>query len=300
MTSTAAKPVVTFHTLADVIAAAYGVPPDRIVYHPPPGEATEEALLERLRQDKPCELVNGIFIKKPAWALMDVLNRRSLIGPRRRGGKPYTAADYETVADVIAAAGGVPPEQILWDPLPGTATEADVVAYDRRGVSLELVNGILVRKVMGFRDDRIAAWMLFLITQYVVENDLGEVGGAQAMLRLAPGVVRMPDVCYTPRESPADEGNEGSCQLTTPTLVVEVLSPSNTKGDMASKLTEYAAAGVKLVWYVDPQRQEVDVYSAGRAKSKKTFTVADTHVRRQGAAGVHAAGGEDFRAPPAR
>ena len=38
--------------------------------------------------------------------------------------------------------------------------------------------------------------------------------------------------------------------------MVEVLSEGNTPAEMQIKLGEYAAAGVKLVWYVDPERQE--------------------------------------------
>ena len=45
---------------------------------------------------------------------------------------------------------------------------------------------------------------------------------------------------------------------------------------MLRKLSDYADAGVKLAWYVDPRRQEVDVYVAARLKSKKTLTTGDT------------------------
>ena len=45
---------------------------------------------------------------------------------------------------------------------------------------------------------------------------------------------------------------------------------------MEIKLEEYAKAGVKLVWYVDPERKEVDVYPKGNPKRKKTLTAADT------------------------
>ena len=96
------------------------------------------------------------------------------------------------------------------------------------------------------------------------------------MLRLAPGLVRLPDVCYTPWAD-RERATPGSvCQDIAPSLVVEVLSSSNTKGDMAAKLEQYSTAGVKLVWYIDPVRKEVDVYPGGRAKSKKTFTLTDT------------------------
>ncbi len=185
-------------------------------------------------------------------------------------------ADFLTLADIIAATGGVPPEQIIFTPLPGTATEADVEAYDRVGESYELLNGILLRKTMGVEEDLVASWVVFLLWEYVSAHDLGVVGSSQAMLRLAPGLVRMPDACYTPWASRARATPGSVCQDVPPSLIVEVLSSSNTKGDMAGKLDQYSAAGVKLVWYIDPVRKEVDVYPGGRAKSKKTFTLADT------------------------
>ena len=48
---------------------------------------------------------------------------------------------FVTLADVIAAAGGVPPEWIICHPVPGTATEADVVTLDGMDMTCELVNG---------------------------------------------------------------------------------------------------------------------------------------------------------------
>jgi Uma2 family endonuclease len=47
-----------------------------------------------------------------------------------------------------------------------------------------------------------------------------------------------------------------------PDLVVEVLSEGNTPREMEQKLQEYFTAGVRLVWYVVPARQEVHVYTA--------------------------------------
>ena len=183
---------------------------------------------------------------------------------------------FATLADVIAAAGGVPPEWIVTTPWPGTATEADVVALDGADFTCELVNGILIREPMGNRDDRTAATILTFINNFVLKHNLGVVGGAQALLRLRPGLVRLPDVCFTPWDAIADEDEDGAFQDAPPALVVEVLSPSNTATAMARKLEDYAVAGVKLAWYVDPRRREVDVYVNARLKSKKTLTTADT------------------------
>ena len=37
------------------------------------------------------------------------------------------AAKIDTVADLLRQLGDIPPERVLWDPIPGTATEADVM-----------------------------------------------------------------------------------------------------------------------------------------------------------------------------
>ena len=46
-----------------------------------------------------------------------------------------------------------------------------------------------------------------------------------------------------------------------PDLAVEVLSKSNSRGEMQRKLRDYFAAGTKLVWYVDPKKRTVRVYT---------------------------------------
>lgn len=38
-------------------------------------------------------------------------------------------AKYETVADLIRVLGKIPANRILWNPTPGTATEADLIRY---------------------------------------------------------------------------------------------------------------------------------------------------------------------------
>ncbi len=46
-----------------------------------------------------------------------------------------------------------------------------------------------------------------------------------------------------------------------PDLAVEVLSPSNTAKEMALKRIDYFAAGVRLVWEVDPRTRTVAAYT---------------------------------------
>ena len=47
-----------------------------------------------------------------------------------------------------------------------------------------------------------------------------------------------------------------------PDLAVEVISRDNTREEMDRKLSDYFAAGVRLVWYVYPATREVRVYAS--------------------------------------
>jgi Uma2 family endonuclease len=44
-----------------------------------------------------------------------------------------------------------------------------------------------------------------------------------------------------------------------PELVVEVLSPANTRSERAAKLQDYESLGVSEVWVVSPEAQTVEV-----------------------------------------
>jgi Uma2 family endonuclease len=48
-----------------------------------------------------------------------------------------------------------------------------------------------------------------------------------------------------------------------PTLVVEILSPSDAVGDIDEMITAYQAAGVPLIWVVDPRDRTVTIYRPG-------------------------------------
>ena len=47
-----------------------------------------------------------------------------------------------------------------------------------------------------------------------------------------------------------------------PDLAVEILSKSNTPAEMERKLREYFDAGTRLVWYVYPERREIEVFTS--------------------------------------
>jgi Uma2 family endonuclease len=172
-------------------------------------------------------------------------------------------ATIETLADLLEQLGGIAPERVRFHPLPGTATEKDVLEVRARtGLLCELVHGVLVEKGMGFRESMLAGALIEFLRVFVRPRNLGLVTGESGMMRLAAGLVRIPDVAFIswerlPNRRVPSEPIPGLA----PDLAVEVLSASNTCREMARKRQEYFAAGVRLVWLVDPAARTVEVYT---------------------------------------
>jgi Uma2 family endonuclease len=170
----------------------------------------------------------------------------------------------KTLADLRKRLGGISLDRIWFHPAPGTATEKDVLEVEARENRLcELVDGTLVEKAMGFYEARLAMRLGRMIDTFVDENDLGVCVGADGMMRIATGLVRIPDVSFigwdrlpgrqTPKEPIPDLA---------PDLAVEVLSEGNTKAEMVRKVREYFDACVRLVWLIDPKKRTTRVFSA--------------------------------------
>lgn len=176
----------------------------------------------------------------------------------------------ESMADLLDRLGGISPGRIRMYPYPGTATVDDVVRIERSENRLfELVDGVLVEKAMGFTESRLAAAIIAALSNYVDSEDLGVVTGRpDGMIQFPANLVRMPDVAFVPWEQfPNDGVTSEAAPAVVPGLAVEILSPSNTEGEMLRKLREYFSAGVPLVWLVNPAAQSVSVYtSATRSK----------------------------------
>src|SRR5262249_51883294 len=124
----------------------------------------------------------------------------------------------------------------------------------------ELVEGSLVAKVMAFPEGCLAADIAYLLRRFLEGHDLGDVGGAGAMVRLMPELLLIPDVSFLRRGKlpRRQRPTEGIPDLV-PDLAVEVLSKGNTSGEVARKLKEYFLVGVGLVWLVDQRARTVEV-----------------------------------------
>jgi Uma2 family endonuclease len=189
---------------------------------------------------------------------------------------PATIAPSLTVVDLSRRFGPISLRRIRFDPEPGTATEQDVLDIHQREKRLfELVDGILVEKTIGFMESVLAAALCGRVATWVSKRNLGAVAGADGMMRLAPGLIRIPDVSFMEWDRfPNRQIQVDPIPDLVPDLAVEVLSPSNTELEMEGKLNDYFRTGTRLVWYVDPRTRTVDVYTAPDQSIR--LTQADT------------------------
>src|SRR6187397_2525844 len=110
---------------------------------------------------------------------------------------PKPKPKFATFAEVQDRLGHIPENRILSFPAPGTATVQDLLDSSITGDrGDELVEGILVEKTMGFRDDYLGTRLITLIAAYLDTNNLGALAGAQGLIRFKLDLVRVPDISF--------------------------------------------------------------------------------------------------------
>ena len=132
------------------------------------------------------------------------------------------------------------------------------------GDRYELVDGQLVERNMSFWSSYVAGEIYRLLSSHVRENQQGWVlpeGTSYQCFPDSPTKVRKPDDSFIRRErlTLAQATEEGHISIA-PDLAVEVVSPNDTAYDIAVKVQELLAAGVRLIWVVIPADRRVEVH----------------------------------------
>jgi len=182
------------------------------------------------------------------------------------------ARTFTTAADLLTTPGGVAAWRVVFDPFPGTATRRHLIrAKGTFGGACELLDGTLVEKPRDHMKAYIVAEIAHHLGKHPATDDLGYLYGSGGWVGLAPGIVRSPDLCFTPWPRPARK-RVSLEQITPhcPDVVVEVVTPKNTRSELRRKLSDYFAAGVRLMWVIDPRKFTAAVYSAPDVKTELT------------------------------
>ncbi len=140
-------------------------------------------------------------------------------------------------------------------------TEEEFMRLPSDGRKYELVNGEAKEVPAGHRHDVIA----FRLGAKLYSCPLAEKGyiaGAQAGFRMINGNIRSPDVAFTLKERLKDGKPSVGFEDFAPDLAVEVVSPSEDEVDLLSKVAEYFASGVQMVWLLFPEKRIAKVFTA--------------------------------------
>lgn len=87
------------------------------------------------------------------------------------------------------------------------------------------------------------------------------------VIREQPLTTRVPDLAVFVKSRIVEQ--DGYIH-SAPELIVEVLSPANTRPERESKLKDYETLGVPEVWVVSPEARTCEVFSARRSNAKET------------------------------
>ena len=153
---------------------------------------------------------------------------------------------------------------------PATAnlmTTEDLLAMPEDGMDRELICGELRERPMTRRSRlhaRTGARTVALIDRWMSSQPepRGEVfsGEAGCILRRNPDTIIGIDVAYISPETAARQSDETTLLEGPPVLAVEILSPNDKQENIDEKVEEYLAAGVALVWIVNPRFRTVTVF----------------------------------------
>lgn len=143
---------------------------------------------------------------------------------------------------------------------PVTADELLYLEYPDKQV--ELIRGqVVVREPPSTWHGKVSGGLTGMLDTYVRRNGLGVVLGQDTGFKIEsnPDTVRAPDAAFLAAARVKDIPRRGYAALA-PDLAVEVVSPSDTQGEVLGKTADWLRAGTRLVWVVDPDREEARVY----------------------------------------
>lgn len=140
-----------------------------------------------------------------------------------------------------------------------TWTEQELMALPRDGQKRELVDGEIRVSPAGFRHGQVIIRLGARLVAHVDRFALGYLADSSTGVWMPSGNLRVPDLTFVVRDRLSEGPPEGFLRVV-PDLLVEVLSPGDTERYVLDKVGEYLAAGVRLVWVIDPATRSASVH----------------------------------------
>ena len=129
-------------------------------------------------------------------------------------------------------------------------------------VTYEFFNGKVTPKMFPKRfHSRLTVALCLILEQW--RKNQGEVGIEWSVILEKDGKswAPVPDLLYISNQRlPLNRFEDEACPFP-PELVIEIISPGQTFGELTEKATSYLKAGVDRVWVVDPKAQTITIFS---------------------------------------
>lgn len=144
-----------------------------------------------------------------------------------------------------------------------TADEFSQLPETPDGSRQELVRGVIVvTPPPSFDHGEIAIRFGWILGNFIYPRRLGRLASESGVItETDPDSVRGPDITFYSATRLAKRPTTVYAEAT-PDLIVEVISPSNRPARVLEKLREYFAAGVPVVWLLNPENQTATVHHA--------------------------------------
>ena len=149
---------------------------------------------------------------------------------------------------------------------PRLVTADELLRMPDDGLRRELVRGkVTVTPPAGEEHGVLAAEIIISLGSHVRTRGLGRVHAAETGFRIAsnPDTVLAPDAAFVSQERIEKVGVGKGYRLGAPDLVVEVMSPGDSRPEMDAKVNSWLSAGCRMAIVVNPARRGAVVYTPG-------------------------------------
>ena len=140
-------------------------------------------------------------------------------------------------------------------------TLEEFLALPEGDITYELVEGEAIPKMSPKRfHSRLAITLCILLEHW--SKNRGEIGmeWAVTLKRNEQNWVPVPDLLYISYERLPQERFEDEACPFPPELVIEIISPGQSFGNLSEKATDYLNAGIARVWIVDAQAKSITIF----------------------------------------
>lgn len=147
---------------------------------------------------------------------------------------------------------------------PELYTEADLLDLSQQGYRYELIEGELrTMSPAGGGHGQITVDLSTYVNYFVLTQKMGRGFAAETGFRIEAGktTILAPDFAFISTARLPDPIPDNFL-TTVPDLVLETRSPGDSAKEIAEKIARWLESGVKIVWELNPRRQQLTVYRA--------------------------------------